>query len=235
MLELQRWLYGEASSQLKALASGMEPLTVLGGLCVAALFGLVHAIMPGHGKTVLVSYFLGRPATVFTGLATSIILVFTHVGSAVLLVLVGFIVIQRTIGGVGRAPAFEIASAVFIVLIGVWLLCNALRHRHDDSDSANGPVLAFATGLVPCPLTTFIMVYALTNGAVAAGLLLTVSMALGMIATIGVFAVSAILLRERFFHLMDLTASTRERVGQALELAGAVAITSFGLWLLLSR
>jgi ABC-type nickel/cobalt efflux system permease component RcnA len=42
--------------------------------------------MLGHGKTVLVSYFLGRPATVFTGLATSIILVLTHVGSAVLLV-----------------------------------------------------------------------------------------------------------------------------------------------------
>jgi nickel/cobalt transporter (NicO) family protein len=86
MLELQRWLYGEASTQLKTLASGMEPLTVLAGVCIAALFGLVHAIMLGHGKTVLVSYFLGRPATVFTGLATSIILVLTHVGSAVLLV-----------------------------------------------------------------------------------------------------------------------------------------------------
>src|SRR5262245_34129052 len=235
MLELQRWLYGEASTQLKTLASGIEPLTLLSGLCIAALFGLVHAIMPGHGKTVLVSYFLGRPATVSTGLATSIILVFTHVGSAVLLVLAGFIVIQRTIGGVGRAPAFEIASAVFIVLIGVWLLYNALRHRHVDSDRAHGPVLAFATGLVPCPLTTFIMVYALTNGAVAAGLLLTASMALGMITTIGGFAVGAILLRQRFFHLMDLTARTRERVGQALELTGAVAIISFGLWLLLSR
>src|SRR5262245_44597208 len=126
MLELQRWLYGEASTQLKTLASGMEPLTVLAGICIAALFGLVHAVMPGHGKTVLVSYFLGRPATVFTGLAPSIILVFTHVGSAVLLVLAGFIVIQRTIGGVGRAPAFEVASAVFIVLMGLWLLYNAL-------------------------------------------------------------------------------------------------------------
>jgi nickel/cobalt exporter len=233
MLELQRWLYGEASTQLKALGSGLEPLTLLSAVCIAALFGLVHALMPGHGKTVLVASFLGRPATVPTGLATSVILVLTHVGSAILLVLTGFILIQRTIGGAGRAPAFEIASAVFIVLIGIWLLYNALWHRH--TDQTNGPVLAIATGLVPCPLTTFIMVYAVTSGAVAAGLLLTASMALGMITTIGLFAVSAVLLRERFLRLMDFTAPSRERLGQALELIGAVAIICFGLWLLLSR
>src|SRR5215475_15923283 len=104
MLELQRWLYGEASTQLKTLASGMEPLTVLAGICIAALFGLVHAVMPGHGKTVLVSYFLGRPAKITTGFAASVILVLAHVGSAVVLVLSGFILISRTIGGVGRAP-----------------------------------------------------------------------------------------------------------------------------------
>jgi nickel/cobalt transporter (NicO) family protein len=84
-------------------------------------------------------------------------------------------------------------------------------------------------------LTTFIMVYAVTSGAVAAGLLLTASMALGMITTIGLFAVSAVLLRERFLRLMDFTAPSRERLGQALELIGAVAIICFGLWLLLSR
>lgn len=235
MLELQRWLYGEASTQLKTLAGGVDPLTLLSGVCIAALFGLVHAVMPGHGKTVMVSYFLGRPATVSTGLITSIILVLTHVGSAVLLVLTGFIVIQRTIGGVGRAPAFEIASAVFILMIGILLLYNAVRHRQHDRDTANGPVLAFATGLVPCPLTTFIMVYAVTNGAVAVGLFLIASMTLGMITTIGVFAVSAVLLRERFFYLMDRTTWARELIGPVLELIGAVAIISFGLWLLLSR
>ena len=94
MLELQRWLYGEASTQLKALSSGLETPTLLSAVCIAALFGLVHALMPGHGKTVLVAYFLGRSATVPTGLATSAILVLTHVGSAILLVLTGFILIQ---------------------------------------------------------------------------------------------------------------------------------------------
>ena len=161
---------------MKSFANGIVPLTLLTGISIAALFGLVHAFMPGHGKTVLVSYFLGRPSKVVAGLGASIILVLTHVGSAVVLVLTGFIVIRGTIGGAGRAPKFETASAPFIVLIGIWLLYNAVRHRHNNNPTTDGRVLAFVTGLVPCPLTTFIMVYAVSNGIIVAGLLLTAGM-----------------------------------------------------------
>ena len=195
MLELQRWLYAEAGVQLKSFANGIDPLTLLTGISIAALFGLVHAFMPGHGKTVLVSYFLGA----------------------------------------GRAPEFETASAAFVVLIGIWLLYNAVRHRHHDSATTDGRFLAFATGLVPCPLTTFIMVYAVSNGIIVAGLLLTAGMVVGMITTIAIFAVTAVLLRERIVHLMDRTARTRERFGQVLEVASAAAIIAFGLWLLTGR
>jgi ABC-type nickel/cobalt efflux system permease component RcnA len=235
MLELQRWLYAEAGGQLKSFANGIDPLTLLTGICIAALFGLVHAFMPGHGKTVLVSYFLGRSSKVCAGLNASIILVLTHVGSAVVLVLTGFIVIRSTIGGAGRAPEFETASAAFIVLIGIWLFYNAARHQHHDSATTDGRVLAFATGLVPCPLTTFIMVYAVSNGIIVAGLLLTAGMVVGMITTIAIFAVGAVLLRERIGHLLEKTARRRDCVGQALELVGAAAIIGFGLWLLTSR
>jgi ABC-type nickel/cobalt efflux system permease component RcnA len=69
MLELQRWLYNEAGAQLKSFANGIDPPTLLMGISIAALFGLVHAFMPGHGKTVLVSYFLGRPSKVVAGLS----------------------------------------------------------------------------------------------------------------------------------------------------------------------
>jgi nickel/cobalt transporter (NicO) family protein len=235
MLELQRWLYAEAGTQLKSFANGIDPLMLLMGVSIAALFGLVHAFMPGHGKTVLVSYFLGRPSKVVAGLSASTILVLTHVGSAVVLVLTGFIVIRATIGGAGRAPEFETASAAFIVLIGIWLLYNAVGHRHHDRSTTDGRVLAFATGLVPCPLTTFIMVYAVSNGIIVAGLLLTAGMVVGMSTTIAIFAVAAVLLRERIVHLMDKTARTRERFGRALELVSAAAIIGFGLWLLTGR
>ncbi len=88
-------------------------------------------------------------------LGSSTILILTHVGSAVVPVLSGFVILQRTIGGAGRAPTLEHASQALIVLVGLWLLWRAFRPHSHDHD-ASGPALALLTGLVPCPLTTFI-------------------------------------------------------------------------------
>ena len=79
------------------------------------------------------------------------------------------------------------------------------------------------------------MVYAVSNGIIVAGLLLTAGMVVGMITTIAIFAVAAVLLRERIANLMDRSARTRERFGQILEVASAAAIIAFGLWLLTGR
>jgi len=234
MGEIQRWLYSSATADLKSLAGGADFIALASALGFAALFGFVHALMPGHGKVALVSYYLGRPAGVLGGMATSAILILTHVGSAVIVVLAGFTVIRATLGGVGRAPAFEAASAMLVVAVGVWLLVRALRHDHAHAETNSG-VLALATGLVPCPLTTFIMVYSVANGIIVAGLLITGAMALGMIATIFLFVGCTIALRERALHFFEQTATTREKIGRALEVTSALMIVAFGVWLFINR
>lgn len=231
--DIQGWLHSGVSAELKGVSAGIDPFSLLAAISIAAVFGMVHALMPGHGKTVIVSYYLGRPARFLSSVGTSAILVLTHVGSAVVLVLAGFIVIRRTIGGAGRAPAFEIASAVLIIAIGFWLLFRALRpHDHAATD---GRVLALVTGLVPCPLTTFVMVYASTQGIIAAGLLVTAGMALGMTLTIALFALGAVLLRDGLMAVMEGTDRLRYQLGRGLEVASALAIVAFGAWLLITR
>ena len=85
--DIQSWLYGGASAELKGLAAGFDMMKLLAAMAIAAVFGMLHALMPGHGKTVIVSYYLGRPAQLLSSVVTSGILVLTHVGSAVVLVL----------------------------------------------------------------------------------------------------------------------------------------------------
>src|ERR1700741_1712835 len=92
---------------LTGFAAGVDMPALLASLAFAILFGFVHALMPGHGKVALVSYYLGHPSRLLGGVVTSVILILTHVGSAVVLVLAGFKVLRMTLGGVGRAPAFE--------------------------------------------------------------------------------------------------------------------------------
>jgi nickel/cobalt transporter (NicO) family protein len=231
--DVQGWLYGGANAEVKGLAAGFDPIKLFAAMAIAAVFGMVHAFMPGHDKTVIVSYYLGRPAGPLGSIGTSAILVLTHVGSAVVLVLAGFIVIRHTIGGAGRASAFETASAMLIIAIGLWLLFQAWHpHEHVATD---GRVLAFVTGLVPCPLTTFIMVYATAQGIIAAGLLVTAGMAVGMTVTIALFALAAVLLHDRFMIFLARTDGIRRQVGRGLEVASAIAIAAFGAWLLATR
>ena len=233
LADIQGWLYGSATANLKVVASGIDPVQLIAAMAVAVLFGLVHALMPGHGKTVLVSYYLGHAGNLFGSIASSAILVLTHVGSAIVLVLAGFTVMRATIGGAGRAPGFELASAVLILGVGLWLLWRAMRPHAPHA--GDGPALAAAAGLVPCPLTTFIMIYAVGNGIVLAGLLVTASMAAGMTLTIAAFALAAVLLRDRMLSLLERTAHVRRQLGRGLEIASAVAIMTFGAWMLAAR
>jgi nickel/cobalt transporter (NicO) family protein len=227
LVSIQHWLYGGMADGLGAVVGG-NPSAILLAMAAAILFGAVHALMPGHGKTVLVSYHLGQPARPIDGFINGSILAVTHVGLAVVLVLAGFAVISRAFAYGGKTPQFEAASGILIVLIGVFLLWRSLADRH-DATRTDGKTLAFVTGMIPCPLTTFVLSYALARGVLAAGLLVTAAMTVGMIAAIGGIAVMAALARTRFMALLSRTERLRHRLGRALEVFGSLAVLGFGL------
>jgi ABC-type nickel/cobalt efflux system permease component RcnA len=143
----------------------------------------------------------------------------------------GVAVISRTLAAAGRAPAFERASAVLIIATGLFLLWRTL-HPHQHARSGDGKMLAFVTGLVPCPLTTFILVYALAKHQLAVGFAAVGAMTVGLVATLVSFNVAAILARGSLMALMARTEGLRARIGRALELAGACAVTVLGLAML---
>ena len=237
LIGLQRWLYEGMASGLGDVAGGS--LGALAAAMVAAvLFGVLHALMPGHGKTVLFSYHLGQRDSLLSSIANGAILALTHVGIAIILVLAGFAVITRAFAYGGRTPQFELASGVFVVLIGAYLLWRALRRAAVQETRGESPqkgrTLAFVTGLVPCPLTTFIMSYALARGLLAAGLAVVAAMAAGMVFTIAAVAVLATLSRERLLSFFSRTEGTRRWLGRAFEVGGAALILLFGVWLILA-
>jgi nickel/cobalt transporter (NicO) family protein len=228
LIELQRWLYGGMAEGLKS-ADHISALPAL--LASAVVFGALHALMPGHGKSVLVSYHLGRAGRLSDGLVTGIILALTHIGSAVLFIMAGIAVISRSIAAGGRAPAFETSSALLITGIGTFLLWRSLR-PHEHVYAGGGRMLAFVTGLVPCPLTTFILIYAIAKHQLAAGFAAVGAMAIGVIVTLVGFAVAAVYARGQFMELLARTEGLRGRVGRAAEIAGACAVLVLGLAML---
>ena len=110
----------------------------------------------------------------------------------------------------------------------------ALR-GHNHARPRGNPLLAVAAGFVPCPLTTFIMVYAVSNGMIFACLLVTAAMASGMILTISLFALTAVFLRERLFRALERRGRLWHRLSHIFEILSALAVIASGIWLLTAR
>lgn len=236
IIALQRWLYEGMARGLGDVAQG-SLAAIFAAMGAAILFGVLHAMMPGHGKTVLFSYHLGQKGSLVSSIANGAILALTHVGIAVVLILAGFTVISKVFVVGGRTPQFEFASGILIVLIGAYLLWQAARRPRangGDRTESDGRTLAFVTGLVPCPLTTFIMSYALARGLLAAGLAVTAAMALGMVMTIAAVAVIATLSRERLLAFFKRTEGVRATLGRMLEIGGAALVFLFGVRVILN-
>lgn len=216
---------------------GEDPAGVPAALALAFALGMVHALMPGHGKTVVFSYFLGAQARIGTGVAMAAKIALLHVGTAIVLLLIVGTAIVRfgRLQGAGRV--MEIASYAAVALVGAWLLWRAVRghlaHAHDHNhDRRQAGALGYAIGLLPCPLTIILMNYALVNGTVAGGLLLTAVMAGGIATTMTLTGMLAIAVRRALAAGLAPASVWYVRVTRGLEFSAALAVLGIGLAML---
>lgn len=112
----------------------------------------------------LATYLAGSKTSVPLALATSLVLSFTHVTMSVLIVLLSLPLIRFGFGAeAGRAPALELVSRWLLVAVAVWMLWQAVRGTHRHAADGN-PAFGVMAGLIPCPLTLFVMTFALSRG-----------------------------------------------------------------------
>ena len=201
LFDVQRMIHAALSSDITAYANSRDFTALLAVLPLGIVFGAAHALTPGHSKSVLAAYILGSGLKPSRALLTSFVLSVTHISSAVLLASVANSLVTRSLVGAGRAPSLEWTSRLILVAIGLWLIFRAIRakpHVHGEGIAAG-----FIAGLIPCPLTLFVMTFALSRGAPEAGLAFSVSMLLGVAAILGAVAVVSAIARNSLVHLFD--------------------------------
>lgn len=221
--DLQLWVRDLLVAQMDRAEDG-SVLTLAAILPLGILFGALHALTPGHSKTVLASYTLGSGNNALRSLGVAGILSLTHVGMAVVLVILGAPLIQKTLVGAGRAPSLEAISRAIIMAIGVWLFLRALwqRPHHKHEGSAFGIV----AGLIPCPLTLFVMIAAIQRGIVEIGLLWAVAMAGGVMVTLGTTGLLAVFAREAMFNMMSNHGQRIQRISRIVEAVAGLTLVA---------
>jgi nickel/cobalt exporter len=224
LVEIQRTIYLALADHIRLLSAEGDWLAFLGFLPMGIFFGAVHAWTPGHSKAVLATYLAGSEAKIARGLLVSLTLSFTHVTIAVLIAVLSLPLVSFALGSVGRAPLLEDVSRGLIGIIGAWMLWRALRHgRHHLGHE--GEAVGVVAGLIPCPLTLFVMTFAIARGVPAAGILFAGTMMIGVAITLSSVAVLSILLRGRLMHLFEGRPRLFEAITRSIEgLAGAALV-----------
>jgi len=97
-------------------------------LLMAAGLGAVHALTPGHGKTLVAAYLIGERGTVWHAFVLGLVTTLTHTGIVLIIAAVLFFVpldkdLVQT--GLGLALGLLVAS------LGVWLLLQRLAGKAD--------------------------------------------------------------------------------------------------------
>ncbi len=254
LVDFQRRANAEVAFHMNAIERGEDFGAFLLALAVAFAYGAVHAFGPGHGKFVVVSYFLGREARVMRGVVMAVQIAIVHVIAAIVIVWLADLVLRGGFGlGLSDVPGVRAASFLIIVGIGLYMLYRAARgslgarghdhghghhhdhghdhhHGHSHGSRAEGGILALAAGMVPCPGAVLIMLYAVANDMIVPGTLLVAAMSLGIGSSICVLGVGAILARQAAMRVVERAGGGRaSTLRHGMNYAGAALVTLVGL------
>ena len=138
--EYQRRIQQALSTSLRDIQSGSGSVALWTLATVCFGYGVVHTLGPGHGKAVVVAYFLDstKPRAWIEGIFAGAWIAFTHTLAALLLA--GALKLFYSVGLLGalrEVRNVEIVSYVLILLVGFWRLWAGITgrlHEHDHGD-----------------------------------------------------------------------------------------------------
>ena len=218
IVDLQRDIYLAFAERIGNVAESGDWTHWAVFLPIGVLFGAVHALTPGHSKLVLATYLAGSGVAARRALAVSLLLSFTHVAIAVAIAGFALPLVSATLGSVSRAPMLEDISRGLLGVIGLWMLWQAVRlGRSQAQGNGQGAAFGLASGLVPCPLTLFVMTFAISRTVPEAGIVFALVMLVGVAFTLAVVALSAVFARGAVLRLLDKRPRAVARTTVALQ------------------
>jgi len=142
---MQRAFYLEMTGALKAMREDGSAAWLLVGL--SFLYGILHAVGPGHGKAVISSYMLANETLLRRGVILSFISAMLQAISAVAVVGAAYLVLRGTAIKMADTTWFmETASYALVTLFGFWLLMRKLRPRRQTASLSAAAVVGHPQG-----------------------------------------------------------------------------------------
>lgn len=161
-------------------------------LLFAFLYGLFHALGPGHRKSVIFSLFLSRKSNILDPLLLGLGGAGLHALSSIVLVLILSVITRRVatlsqtdngyaiMEGLTFAILILMALGLLIKLIVEVITHSGHHHNNLDKNAKNIYPMIIISNLVPCPGATMLLLFALYAGLPLYGFLGVIAMSIGM-------------------------------------------------------
>lgn len=188
-------------------------------LFFSLLYGIIHALGPGHGKSLVAAYFLGNNRSTLKAFSVASLIGVVHTFSAFILTFSLYYILNTYLSEYFDDLEYVMikVSALFIIVIALYLLYKKLPKKQKmtplfsedgsfqhqstcgcgacKSTSSDLGVIISA-GIIPCPGTITIFVFSLSFGAYMVGFLSAIFMSIGMSLVIFVAAFLSIKVRK---------------------------------------
>lgn len=216
------------------------------GILIAFFYGVVHTLGPGHGKAVVISYFVGEGGSLWRGLRFGSQIAVFHVFSAILVVCVADFALRQA---TGEAPSdyriIRLASYASIIGIGLWMLIKTVRgiraerahedhhegcacaHLAEPTKGVSG-LLSLAVGAVPCTGALLVLLFGLANDLLWPSITLVIAISLGMALTLSAIGIAAILGRRFLDRRAGDDAARKQRLASSLRIGSAASVCLIG-------
>ena len=230
ILQLQRKIYRTLYKQKNQIKEGKN---LLFPLLIAFLYGLIHALGPGHGKLFLTGYFLANRSTLNRSFFAGFITGFMHAFSGIILVIILYFFLHTSIATSSEMirDKFEIVSWSILLLIGCYSLYSSFKPHHNHKQPKSLYGLVISIGLIPCPGAVMISVFGISvlNNFLYT-LMMIIALGFGMGLIISLFAlIPTISMRIK----NPVTIS--DNVWKGLSITGSILIIILALSLILAR
>ncbi|HEV2593374.1 MAG TPA: sulfite exporter TauE/SafE family protein [Gaiellaceae bacterium] len=179
-------------------------LVILASLAAALFWGAAHALSPGHGKTIVAAYLVGKRGTAKDAALLGAIVTVTHTVGVFALGLVTLGLSQWIVPD-RLYPWINLTAGVMVVSIGITVLRARFRHAHHhhhdhDHHHDHRSLLAVGVsgGLLPCPSALVVLLAAISLHRLAFGLVLIVAFSVGLALSITALGLAAVVAKQAF-------------------------------------